>query len=154
VNETPRAAAAAQGADCSASRQLRAALERRECGVGLDQFEVERRPVDLTDDHEITGSDQLRVRIGVIEHDPETVPERLNPRFEAGRAERLREIVGITSAGDPGRTERFPPGAPLAHDLVTRRAPLTSGPAGLSVDSIAANLRPAASRNAATSFMA
>jgi hypothetical protein len=118
VNETPRADTAAQGADCSASRQLRAALERREGWVGLDQFEVERSPVDLTDDHEITGSDHLRVRIGVIEDDPETVPERLDPRFEAGRAERLREIVGITSAGDPGRAERFPPGAPLAHDLV------------------------------------
>jgi hypothetical protein len=33
----------------------------------------------------------------------------------------------------------------------TRRAPLTSGPAGLSVDSIAASLMPAASRNASTS---
>jgi hypothetical protein len=32
----------------------------------------------------------------------------------------------------------------------TRRASLTSGPAGLPVDSIAASLKPAASRNAAT----
>jgi len=39
----------------------------------------------------------------------------------------------------------------LAH--LARMAPLTSGRPGLSVDSIAASLMPAASRNAATCFL-
>ena len=47
-------------------------------GVGLDQFDVERdRGVD---NHEHTGSDNLRVRIVVIELDKETVLERDSSR--------------------------------------------------------------------------
>ena len=94
-------------------------LEGRERGIGRDQFEVERLPVDLVDHHEHASSDNLRVRVVVIELDEESVLEGNDSRIEAGRDQRPREIVRLTCSRDPGRAERFLPGAPLANDLVT-----------------------------------
>ena len=69
--------------------------------------EFARLALKLPNKDESTGSLDLHIRIVVIELDEPTghpgVPDGLSD--EAGRVERLREIVRITSAGDPGRAE-------------------------------------------------
>ena len=56
--------------------QPRAVLERREVGVGRDQFDEERLTLKLPDLHELTGSDNLRV-------------VRLTSAGDTGRVERI-----------------------------------------------------------------
>jgi hypothetical protein len=102
----------------SAGNQAWAVLECRERGIGRDQFEVERLPLDLVDNHEHASSDNLRVRVVVIERNEESVTEGDDALDDTGCLQRLREVVRPTFTRDPGRAQRLLPRAPLAHDLV------------------------------------
>jgi hypothetical protein len=90
---------------------------RREVGVGRDQFDEERLTLKLPDLHELTGSDNLRVRIVVVELDEPTcdpvIPDRIAD--EAGPLERLPKLSALLPPEIPGRVERI-------------SAPSTTGP--------------------------
>jgi hypothetical protein len=85
-------------------------LEGRERGIGRDQFEVERLPVDLVDHHEHASSDNLRVRVVVIELDEESVLEGNDSRIEAGRDQRPRSRAGraVPARSTTGPRSRAP----------------------------------------------
>jgi hypothetical protein len=71
---------------------------------GRDQFDEERLTLKLPDLHELTGSDNLRVRIVVVELDEPTcdpvIPDRIAD--EAGRLERLPKLSTLLPPEIPG----------------------------------------------------
>ncbi len=93
------------GADPSAGRQLRAGLESREVGVGLNKLEVERD--SGIDNDKYAGSDYLCVRNVVVELDEQTRPCTSGvmdeiPCKEAGGGERLRICSALLPPEIPG----------------------------------------------------